>query len=53
MYVDGKVLLVVAGGEGHHGPETDFNVLDSVELLDPSSLEQGWKFGKILKKISL
>ena len=51
MIVDGKVILFVAGGEGH-GPASEFNILDSVEFLDPSSMEQGWKLGKIFHYIS-
>ena len=51
MVVDGKVILFVAGGEGH-GPASEFNILDSVEFLDPSSMEHGWKLGKIFYYIS-
>ena len=51
MIVDGKVILFVAGGEGH-GPASEFNILDSVEFLDPSSMEHGWKLGKIFYYIS-
>ena len=51
MVVDGKVILFVAGGE-EHGPASEFNILDSVEFLDPSSMEQGWKLGKICHYIS-
>ena len=43
MVVDGKIILVAVGGIG-----TDRRLMDSVELLDPSSLEQGWKIGKML-----
>ena len=37
MEVNGKDILVVAGGDGK-------SYLDSVELLDPT-LNQGWKKG--------
>ena len=47
MVVDGKVILVVVGGKGELG--CDHGELDSVELLDPSSMEEGWKFGKMLE----
>ena len=39
MMVNGRIILVVAGGNGH-----GWSCLDSVEILDPSSLNQ-WSLG--------
>ena len=40
MKIDGRIFLVVAGGM-----QNDGTLLDTVELLDLTSPEQGWKFG--------
>ena len=45
MEVNGKILIVIAGGEDRYG----FG-LDSVEILDPLS-NQGWKSGNICCQI--
>ena len=39
MKIEGRIFLVVAGGK------FGFDVLDSVELLDTTCPEQGWKMG--------
>ena len=39
MKIEGRIFLVVAGGQDDSGP------LDSVELLDITYPDQGWKFG--------
>ena len=40
MKIHGKIFLVVAGGSNYHG-----NAGDTVELLDTTCPEQGWKMG--------
>ena len=41
MKIDGKTYLIVAGGTN----ESTNNYLDSVEILDTTSLDQAWKLG--------
>ena len=40
MKIHGNIFLVVAGGSNYHG-----NAGDTVELLDTTCPEQGWKMG--------
>ena len=47
MTLNGRTILVVAGGEGH-----DFKTLDSVEILDPSD-NNIWTLGMYLELITV
>ena len=47
MTVNGRTILVVAGGL-----DSDYDVLDSVEILDPSE-SNVWTQGLYLKSISV
>ena len=42
MRIEGRIFLVVAGGENYNH---SYTMLDSVELLDTTCPDQGWKMG--------